>query len=64
MVAYETAIQEAVEKLRDTLLPSDSPQKPETGYGYIERQGDDVILERKPNQVSAQRFYSQREFLE
>jgi mannose-1-phosphate guanylyltransferase len=28
--------------------------KPETGYGYIERKGDDVISFReKPNQVSA-----------
>jgi mannose-1-phosphate guanylyltransferase len=28
--------------------------KPETGYGYIERKGDDVISFReKPNQVAA-----------
>jgi mannose-1-phosphate guanylyltransferase len=64
MVACETAIQEAVEKLRDTFCYlRTAHQKPETGYGYIERQGDDVILERKPNQVSARDFIAKGNFL-
>jgi mannose-1-phosphate guanylyltransferase len=29
------------------------PTKPETGYGYIERKGDDVFLLEKTNQVAA-----------
>jgi mannose-1-phosphate guanylyltransferase len=33
------------------------PTKPETGYGYIERKGDDVVSFReKPNQVMAREF--------
>jgi mannose-1-phosphate guanylyltransferase len=37
--------EEAVEKaLKDTLLLWDCAHKPETGYGYIERKGDDVFF--------------------
>ena len=56
MVAYEKAIQEAVEKASQGYIVTFGivPTKPETGYGYIERKGDDVISFReKPNQVSA-----------
>lgn len=40
------------------------PTKPETGYGYIEYQGDEVIAFReKPNQVTAQEFIDRGNFL-
>jgi mannose-1-phosphate guanylyltransferase len=52
MEAYETAIEEAVEASRIHCYFGIVPTKPETGYGYIQR--DDVISFReKPNQVSA-----------
>jgi mannose-1-phosphate guanylyltransferase len=33
------------------------PTKPETGYGYIERKGDDVISFRKTRPGCSHRFY-------
>src|SRR3970282_264902 len=44
MAEYETAIQEAVEKATQGSIVTFGivPTKPETGYGYIERKGDDV----------------------
>jgi mannose-1-phosphate guanylyltransferase len=41
--AYETAIQEAVEKASQGFIVWNCCHKPETGYGYIERKGDDVF---------------------
>jgi mannose-1-phosphate guanylyltransferase len=41
------AIQEAVEKQGYIVTFGIVPTKPETGYGYIERKGDDVISFRK-----------------
>jgi mannose-1-phosphate guanylyltransferase len=65
-IAYETAIQEAIEKASQGYIVTFGivPTKPETGYGYIERKGDDVISFReKPNQVSARDFIAKGNFL-
>jgi mannose-1-phosphate guanylyltransferase len=66
MERYEEAIQEAVEKATNGYIVTFGivPTKPETGYGYIERQGDNVISFReKPNQVSARDFIAKGNFL-
>ncbi|TDE51313.1 mannose-1-phosphate guanylyltransferase [Flavobacterium sp. GT3P67] len=66
MAAYETAIHEAVAKASQGYIVTFGiiPTKPETGYGYIERKGDDVISFReKPNQVSARDFIAEGNFL-
>ena len=63
---YETAIKEAVEKAKQGYIVTFGivPTKPETGYGYIERKGDDVISFReKPNQVSARDYIAKGNFL-
>ena len=63
---YETAIKEAVEKAKQGHIVTFGivPTKPETGYGYIERKGDDVISFReKPNQVSARDYIAKGNFL-
>jgi mannose-1-phosphate guanylyltransferase len=65
-IAYESAIQEALEKAAGGYIVTFGivPTKPETGYGYIERKGDDVISFReKPNQVSARDFIARGNFL-
>lgn len=66
MAEYETAVQEAVEKASQGSIVTFGivPTKPETGYGYIERKGDDVVSFReKPNQVSARDFIAKGNFL-
>jgi len=66
MKQYEAAIQEAVEKASNGYIVTFGivPTKPETGYGYIERQGDDVLSFReKPNQVTATDFIAKGNFL-
>jgi mannose-1-phosphate guanylyltransferase len=66
MVHYNEAIQEAVEKASNGFIVTFGiiPTKPETGYGYIERRGDDVLSFReKPNQVTARDFISKGNFL-
>jgi mannose-1-phosphate guanylyltransferase len=63
---YNTAIHEAVEKASNGFIVTFGivPTKPETGYGYIERKGDDVISFReKPNQVTAREFIAKGTFL-
>jgi mannose-1-phosphate guanylyltransferase len=63
---YETAIHEAVEKASKGFIVTFGiiPTKPETGYGYIERKGDDVISFReKPNKVTATDFIAKGNFL-
>jgi mannose-1-phosphate guanylyltransferase len=37
--------------------------KPETGYGYIERDGDNVLSFQKTKSSFSERFHSQRKFL-
>jgi mannose-1-phosphate guanylyltransferase len=64
--AYEMAIHEAVEKASRGYIVTFGivPTKPETGYGYIERKGDDVVSFReKPNQVTAADFIAKGDFL-
>ena len=66
MECYEEAIKEAVEKATNGYIVTFGivPTKPETGYGYIERKGDDVVSFReKPNQVSARDFIAKGNFL-
>ncbi|MDI5895630.1 mannose-1-phosphate guanylyltransferase [Flavobacterium algoritolerans] len=66
MENYEAAIQEAVEKASKGYIVTFGivPTKPEIGYGYIERKGDDVISFReKPNQVTAKDFIAKGNFL-
>ena len=64
--AYEKSINEAIEKAEQGYIVTFGivPTKPETGYGYIERFGDDVISFReKPNKVSAKDFIKNGNFL-
>jgi mannose-1-phosphate guanylyltransferase len=66
MKQYEEAIQEATQKAAQGYIVTFGivPTKPETGYGYIERKGDDVLSFReKPNQVSARDFIAKGNFL-
>lgn len=66
MEDYEAAIQEAIAKATEGFIVTFGivPTKPETGYGYIERQGDKVISFReKPNQVTAADFIAKGNFL-
>ncbi|MBG6062525.1 mannose-1-phosphate guanylyltransferase [Flavobacterium sp. CG_9.1] len=66
MEEYEAAISDAIEKASKGYIVTFGiiPTKPETGYGYIERKGDDVISFReKPNQVTARDFISRGNFL-
>ncbi|TRX13385.1 mannose-1-phosphate guanylyltransferase [Flavobacterium gawalongense] len=66
MEQYEEAIKEAIDKASKGYIVTFGivPTKPETGYGYIERKGDDVLSFReKPNQVTAKDFISRGNFL-
>jgi mannose-1-phosphate guanylyltransferase len=66
MQSYEEAIDEAITKAIDGYIVTFGivPTKPEIGYGYIERKGDDVISFReKPNQVTAAEFIAKGNFL-
>jgi mannose-1-phosphate guanylyltransferase len=63
---YNEAIIEAIEKASQGFIVTFGiiPTKPETGYGYIERRGDDVISFReKPNKVTATDFIAKGNFL-
>jgi mannose-1-phosphate guanylyltransferase len=63
---YKNAIDEAVEKAKNGFIVTFGvhPTKPETGYGYIEHKGDEVVSFReKPNQVTAQEFIDRGTFL-
>jgi mannose-1-phosphate guanylyltransferase len=63
---YDLAIAEAIEKAANGFITTFGivPTKPETGYGYIERKGDDVVSFReKPNQVVATEFIAKGNFL-
>lgn len=64
--AYEKAIKEAVELAKEDFLVTFGvvPSKPETGYGYIEYEGKDVLSFReKPNTETAQEFLERGTFL-
>lgn len=63
---YNKAINEAISKAQDGFIVTFGiiPTKPETGYGYIESKGDNVISFReKPNQTTAKEFIAKGNFL-
>lgn len=63
---YKDSINEAIEKASQGFIVTFGvrPTKPETGYGYIEHDGDTVISFReKPNQVTAQDFIDKGNFV-
>ncbi|EON77508.1 Mannose-1-phosphate guanylyltransferase (GDP) [Lunatimonas lonarensis] len=64
--AYAEAIREAIALAGEENLVTFGlvPTKPETGFGYIEHKGNEVISFReKPNKVQAEEFISQGNFL-
>nr|WP_314494071.1 sugar phosphate nucleotidyltransferase [uncultured Chryseobacterium sp.] len=64
--AYKLAIKEAVDLAKQNFLVTFGiiPSKPETGYGYIEFEGKDVLSFReKPNTDTAQEFLEKGTFL-
>jgi len=66
MQDYNNAIDEAVSKAQEGFIVTFGiiPTKPETGYGYIESKGDNVISFReKPNETTAKEFISRGNFL-
>ncbi|MFB3389197.1 mannose-1-phosphate guanylyltransferase [Flavobacterium sp. LAR06] len=66
MENYNSAIDEAVSKAQEGFIVTFGviPTKPETGYGYIESKGDNVISFReKPNETTAKEFISRGNFL-
>ncbi|WP_343707633.1 mannose-1-phosphate guanylyltransferase [Flavobacterium sp.] len=66
MENYNQAINEAVTKANEGFIVTFGviPTKPETGYGYIEAEGDDVISFReKPNETTAKEFIAKGNFL-
>ena len=66
MKYYKNAILEAVEKALNGFIVTFGiiPIRPEIGYGYIERDGDDVLSFReKPSQELAREFIANGNFL-
>lgn len=66
MEKYKEAINQAVEKAADGSIVTFGivPSKPETGYGYIECKGENVLSFReKPNLVTAKSFIAKKNFL-
>lgn len=64
--AYNKAMREAVDRASEGFIVTFGivPTKPETGYGYIERKGDNVISFReKPNKETAIDFIERGDFL-
>lgn len=64
--AYEKALKEAVDLAKQDFVVTFGvvPSKPETGYGYIEYEGKDVLSFReKPNTETAQEFLERGTFL-
>lgn len=66
MEAYNEAMQKAIELAKNDFIVTFGvqPTRPETGYGYIEHDKEDVISFReKPNHITAQDFIEQGNFL-
>ncbi|MFM1754724.1 MAG: hypothetical protein RLZZ236_1663 [Bacteroidota bacterium] len=66
MDAYNNAIAEAIAKAQDNYIVTFGivPTKPETGFGYIQHQEDNVLAFReKPNKATAIDFISRGNFL-
>lgn len=64
--AYEKALEEAMDLAKQDFVVTFGvvPSKPETGYGYIEYEGKDVLSFReKPNTETAQEFLERGTFL-
>ena len=63
---YDNAIQNAISKAKEGFIVTFGiiPTKPETGYGYIEAKGDNVVSFReKPNETTAKEFMARGNFL-
>ena len=63
---YSTAVQKAIDlaKKNNIVTFGIRPTRPETGYGYIEFEGDEVLSFReKPNAATAKGFIEQGNFL-
>ncbi|MFA9192795.1 mannose-1-phosphate guanylyltransferase [Flavobacterium sp. FBOR7N2.3] len=66
MDKYNEAINQAVEKANDGFIVTFGivPTKPETGFGYIEYKGENVLSFReKPNLETAKNFIAKKNFL-
>lgn len=66
MEDYNNAINHAIIKAKEGYIVTFGiiPTKPETGYGYIESKGDEVLSFReKPNETTAKDFISKGNFL-
>ncbi|WP_433764698.1 mannose-1-phosphate guanylyltransferase [Flavobacterium ginsenosidimutans] len=66
MENYNEAINEAISKADEGFIVTFGviPTKPETGYGYIEAKGDNVVSFReKPNETTAKEFIAKGNFL-
>src|SRR5690606_21013184 len=64
--AYRKAMEEGVEKAKEGFIVTFGirPTRPETGYGYIEYDGDEVkSFREKPNQDTAEDFIEKGNFL-
>jgi mannose-1-phosphate guanylyltransferase len=64
--AYDSAVNDAIIKAQDNYIVTFGivPTKPETGYGYIQYRGDNVLAFReKPNKATAIDFISRGNFL-
>ena len=64
--AYESVLRQAIELAKEDYLVTFGiqPTRPETGYGYIEYQGNDVLSFReKPNVDTAKEFLKKGNFL-
>ena len=63
---YEQSLNKAIELAKDNYIVTFGikPTHPETGYGYIEHDGEDVLSFReKPNHITAQDFIERGNFL-
>lgn len=66
MNEYANAIKDAIELAKQNYIVTFGikPTHPETGYGYIEHSGNDVVSFReKPNHITAQDFIEKGNFL-
>ncbi|WP_312923423.1 mannose-1-phosphate guanylyltransferase [Empedobacter brevis] len=64
--AYDNAMKKAIDLAQKDYIVTFGihPTRPETGYGYIEHKGDNVLSFReKPNHITAQDFIEQGNFL-
>ncbi|WP_286727574.1 MULTISPECIES: mannose-1-phosphate guanylyltransferase [Sphingobacterium] len=64
--AYRSAMEEGIEKAKEGFIVTFGirPTRPETGYGYIEFDGDEVkSFREKPNQDTAEDFIEKGNFL-